>query len=90
MVAAHVHFSGTHRSVFHAENLGPFMPTSRSVNVQEMNFFRLADGNVVDLWFTRDKITFAQQLEGEPPQAVATITFGQQLGGEPPHATATT
>jgi predicted ester cyclase len=75
MVAAHVHFTGTHRSVFHAENVGPFAPTGRSVNVQEMNFFRLAAGKVVEFWFTWDKITFAQQLEGEPPEAAATITF---------------
>ena len=47
MVAAHVHFTGTHRSVFHAENVGPFAPTGRSVNVQEMNFFRLAADDLV-------------------------------------------
>ena len=90
IVAAHVHFTGTHRSVFRGENLGPFMPTGRSVNVREMNFFRLAEGKVVDFWFTWDKITFVQQLEGQPPEAAATITFAQPVGREPPQATATT
>ena len=72
VVAAHIHFTGTHRGVFDEENLGPWMPTGRSVNVREMNFFRLAEGKVVEAWAVWDKITFAQQLGVDLPSAGTT------------------
>ena len=72
LVAAHIHFTGTHRGVFHEEGLGPWEPTGRSVDVREMNVFRLAEGKVVEAWAVWDKVTFAQQLGMDLPSAGTT------------------
>src|SRR5256885_10650694 len=72
IVAANTHFTGTHRGLFHGESLGPWMPTGRSVNVRELNFFRVAEGKVVAFWFVWDKITFAQQLGMDLPSSGTT------------------
>jgi predicted ester cyclase len=69
LVAAHVHFAGTHRGVFHEGDLGTWPPTGRSVDVQEMNFFRLAAGKVVEMWVVWDQVGFAQQLGVSLPPA---------------------
>jgi len=72
IVAANIHFTGTHRGVFDSGGLGPWMPTGRSVNVREMNFFRIAEGKVVEFWVMWDKIIFAQQLGMDLPSAGTT------------------
>jgi predicted ester cyclase len=70
-VAAHVHFTGTHRGVYHDGDLGPLKPTGRSVDVREMNFFRLVEGRVVEVWIVWDRIAFARQLGVDLSQAGA-------------------
>jgi steroid delta-isomerase-like uncharacterized protein len=57
MVAALMPFSGTHR--------GPVLdlpPTGRAVRVNEMVFFRIKDGKIVEAWEQWDEYSMRQQL----------------------------
>src|SRR5438094_7482435 len=66
IVAANIHFTGTHRGILQLGNWGPWAPTGKSVNVMEANFFRLAGGKVVEFWAIWDTTTFARQLGVDP------------------------
>ena len=48
IVAAHTHFTGTHRGVFHQGRWGPWAPSGKSVEIREMNFFRLTEGKIAE------------------------------------------
>jgi predicted ester cyclase len=66
IVAANIHFTGTHRGILQLGSWGPWAPTGKSVNVKEANFFRLAGGKVVEFWAIWDTTTFARQLGVDP------------------------
>jgi predicted ester cyclase len=62
IVAANTRFTGTHLGLFHWANYGPWEPTGKFVDAREMDFFRLADGKVVEMWVMWDRTTFVRQL----------------------------
>ena len=72
IVAANIHFTGTHRGVLHIGNWGPWAPTGKSIDIKEMNFFRLSEGKITEFWTAWDATSFAQQLGGDQPQATTT------------------
>jgi len=72
MVAAHTHFTVTHRGILHLGTWGPWPPTGNSIDIKEFIFFRLADGKIVEMWDSWDDKTFAHQLGGQPPVPAAT------------------
>ena len=80
MVAANIHFTGTHRGVLQIGTWGPWAPTDKSVDVREANFFRLAGGKVVEIWVAWDTATFARQIGGDLPKASATTEPRQCVG----------
>jgi predicted ester cyclase len=66
IVAARIRFTGTHRGILQLGSWGPWEPTGRAVDVKEANFFRLAEGKVVEFWAIWDTNTFARQLGVDP------------------------
>ena len=48
---------GTHQGRF-----GPFPPTGKEVVLTGMDFVRIADGKLVELWSCQDTLTWLQQL----------------------------
>jgi steroid delta-isomerase-like uncharacterized protein len=72
IVAANIRFTGTHRGVFHQGKWGPWAPTGKSIDIREMNFFRLAAGKIAEYGTSWDGGSFKQQLGGDRPQATIT------------------
>lgn len=56
-LAARVRYSGTHEGVWFG-----IPPTGRSINVDEMMFFRFEDGRLVELWEVDDQLSMRTQL----------------------------
>jgi steroid delta-isomerase-like uncharacterized protein len=56
-VAAFVTMSGTHEGKF-----GGVPPTGRRVSVQQVHWFRIADGKVAEHWAIRDDLSTMRQL----------------------------
>ena len=48
---------GTHQGTF-----GRFPPTGKEVVLTGMDFMRIADGKLVELWSSQDTLSWAQQL----------------------------
>ena len=48
---------GTHLGPF-----GPFPPTGKQVVLTSMDFLRIADGKIVEVWSSQDTLAWAQQL----------------------------
>ena len=48
---------GTHQGRF-----GPFPPSGKEVVLTGMDFVRIADGKLVELWSSQDTLSWAQQL----------------------------
>jgi predicted ester cyclase len=57
VVAARVRYSGTHRGTWFG-----IPPTGRSVEVDEMMFFRFESGRLVEAWEVDDQLTMRTQL----------------------------
>ena len=66
IVAANIRFTGTHRGILQLGSWGPWAPTGKAVNVKEANFFRFAEGKMVEFWAIWDTTTFARQLGVDP------------------------
>jgi len=62
IVAADTRYTGTHLGVFHWAEYGPWSPTGRSFCAREADFFRLAEGKIVEMWVAWDRTTFVRQL----------------------------
>ncbi len=62
IVAATTRYTGTHLGLFHWGNYGPWEPTGKSFCAREADFFRLADGKIVEVWVAWDRSTFVRQL----------------------------
>ena len=56
-VAFRFELRGTHLGPF-----GPFSPTGKQVVLTGMDFLRIADGKIVEVWSSQDTLTWAQQL----------------------------
>ncbi|HZS76014.1 MAG TPA: ester cyclase [Ktedonobacteraceae bacterium] len=48
---------GTHLGTF-----GPFPPTGKQVQLIGMDFLRIADGKIVELWSVQDTLAWVEQL----------------------------
>lgn len=62
LVAAHMPYMGTH--------IGSILgvaPTGRTATVDEMVFFRIADGKIVQAWEVYDELGMWRQLDARPP-----------------------
>ena len=46
----------------HAETFGPFPPTGSEVVLTGMDFVRIADSKIVELWSSQDTLRWVQQL----------------------------
>ncbi len=57
MVAARVTSSGTHKG-----ELRGIPPSGRRISVEAVDWYRLADGKVVEHWSVRDYLSMLQQL----------------------------
>jgi len=57
LVAARVRYSGTHRGTWFG-----IPPTGRSIEVDEMMFFRFESGRLVEAWEVDDQLTMRTQL----------------------------
>ena len=57
LVAARVRYSGTHEGTWFG-----IAPTGRSVEVDEMMFFRFESGRLVEAWEVDDQLTMRTQL----------------------------
>jgi predicted ester cyclase len=56
-VAFRFELRGTHQGTF-----GPFLPTGKEVVLTGMDFVRIADGKIVELWSSQDTLAWAKQL----------------------------
>jgi predicted ester cyclase len=72
IVAAHTHFTVTHRGMLHLGTWGPWPPTGKSIDMKEMIFFHLAEGKIAGVWDSWDGTSFDQQLGGDQPRAATT------------------
>ena len=72
IVAANVHFTGTHRGVLLIGHWGPWAPTGKVIDMREMNFYRFVEGKIAEFWAAWDETSFAQQLGGGQPPTTAT------------------
>jgi len=73
LVAANIRFTCTHQGVLHTSVIGDRGRRPEStIDMREMNFFRLAVGKIVEFWDSWDATAFAQQLGGDQPQATTT------------------
>ncbi len=61
LVAAHLTSSAIHSGEF----MG-LKPTNRRYSIDEMHFFRIRDGQVVEHWHEFDKGALQRQLSGDP------------------------
>jgi|RhiMetdeSRZDD1v2_1073273.scaffolds.fasta_scaffold424470_1 predicted ester cyclase len=61
MVVARITFTGTHTGLF---QLGPRVlpPTGKALREAELIMFRIADGKIVELWATWDRLSVLEQL----------------------------
>lgn len=59
LVVARWTISGTHSGAW-----GDVAPTGRNVRFTGVNFFRLADGKIVELWNVRDDLGLREQVGG--------------------------
>lgn len=68
LVIAVVIFTGTHQGVFqrYRAGLGPWEPTGRSVDVEEVLRFRLTGGKAVEFGNVWDQLEFTRQLGVSP------------------------
>jgi steroid delta-isomerase-like uncharacterized protein len=57
LVAARWTMSGTHAGAW-----GGVPPTGRTVRFAGVNFFRIADGKVAEIWNVRDDLGLREQL----------------------------
>jgi steroid delta-isomerase-like uncharacterized protein len=60
------------RALHHGTHTGPFMglsPSGKHVSQEEMHFFRLEDGRLVELWGVRDDLGFRQQMASPEHEA---------------------
>lgn len=57
IVAFRFELHGTHQGTF-----GPFPPTGREVVLTGMDFLRIADGKIVELWSSQNTLSWAEQL----------------------------
>ena len=71
IVAADTRFTGTFLGRFHFLDYGPWEPTGRSFCAREADFFRLAEGKIVQMWIAWDRTTFVRQLGVEDPAKAA-------------------
>ena len=63
-VVARLTVRGTHRG-----NLfGAIPPTGKQVAWKAVDFFRLADGKIVEYWLIADNLELLQQLQAESPR----------------------
>jgi steroid delta-isomerase-like uncharacterized protein len=49
----------------HQGQFGPFPPTGKEVVLTGMDFVRIADGKLVELWSSQDTLSWVQQLGGK-------------------------
>jgi predicted ester cyclase len=65
MVVARITFTGTHTGLF---QLGPrvLTPTGKALREAELLMFRIADGKIVELWATWDRLSVLEQLGALP------------------------
>jgi len=63
-VAARVTVSGTHRGEF-----AGLAPTGKEIEISAIDFFRVANGKVMEHWGVEDQLGMMQQLGAIPPTA---------------------
>jgi predicted ester cyclase len=59
IVAANTRFKGAFRWL----DYGPWEPTGKAFEAREADFFRIADGKIVEMWIAWDRTSFVRQLE---------------------------
>jgi steroid delta-isomerase-like uncharacterized protein len=56
-IAFRFELRGTHQGTF-----GPFAPTGKQAVLTGMDFLRIADGKIVEVWSSQDTLAWAEQL----------------------------